>query len=110
MANEVRLIDANALLHDNEEYFCKPCKEKGHDYHEVACRACWVDDMRIAIEDAPTVDAVPVVYGRWEKRKAIVFDDEMIGYRCSVCNTTWDAETNYCPNCGAKMDGDGYDI
>ena len=56
-----RLIDANALLRDNEKYFCEPCKEKGHDYHEVACRACWVDDMRIAIEDAPTVDAVEVV-------------------------------------------------
>ena len=61
MASEKRLIDANALLQDNEEYFCKPCKEKGHDYHEVACRACWVDDMRISIEDAPTVDAVEVV-------------------------------------------------
>ena len=61
MANEKRLIDANALLRDNEKYFCEPCKEKGHDYHEVACRACWVDDMRIAIEDAPTVDAVEVV-------------------------------------------------
>ena len=61
MADEKRLIDANALLQDNEKYFCEPCKEKGHDYHEVACRACWVDDMRIAIEDAPTVDAVEVV-------------------------------------------------
>ena len=55
-----RLIDADALLKDNESYLCKPCKEKGHDYHGVACRACWVDDMRIAIEDAPTVDAVEV--------------------------------------------------
>ena len=56
-----RLIDANALLRDNEKYFCEPCKKDGHDYHEVACRASWVDDMRLAIEDAPTVDAVPVV-------------------------------------------------
>ena len=62
MAKEQRLIDANALLLDNEKYFCEPCKKDGHDYHGVACRACWVDDMRIGIEDAPTVDAVPVVY------------------------------------------------
>ena len=80
MENEKRLIDANALLHDNEQYFCKPCKEKGHDYHEVACRACWVDDMRIAIDDAPTVDAVEVV-------------------RCRDCKHY---DTNYC------SDGQGW--
>ena len=76
MANEKRLIDANALLRDNEKYFCEPCKEKGHDYHGVACRACWVDDMRIAIEDAPTVDAVEVV-------------------RCKDCKH-WHEETAFC--------------
>lgn len=60
MANK-RLIDADALLLDNEKWFCEPCKAKKHDYNGVACRACWVDDMRIVIEDAPTVDAVEVV-------------------------------------------------
>ena len=28
-----------------------------------------------------------------------------MGVTCSECNTTWDAESNFCPNCGAKMDG-----
>lgn len=41
--------------------------------------------------------------GRWEKRVFVIFDSEKIGYRCSECNTTWDTETPYCPNCGAKM-------
>lgn len=44
--------------------------------------------------------------GRWEKRTAIVFDCEITACRCSECNTTWDAETNYCPNCGADMRGE----
>ena len=44
--------------------------------------------------------------GEWEKRTFIIFDSEKVGYRCSECNTTWDANTNYCPNCGAKMKGD----
>ena len=112
MTNEKRLIDANALLRDNEEYLCKPCKEKGHDYHEVACRACWVDDMRIAIEDAPTVDAVEVVHGKWEKDnppKHYIFTGVDVIYRCSECNNRFVHNTHYCPNCGAKMDGDGND-
>ena len=43
--------------------------------------------------------------GEWEKRTFIIFDSEKVGYRCSECNTTWDANTNYCPNCGANMKG-----
>lgn len=43
--------------------------------------------------------------GRWEKRVFIIFDSEKVGFRCSECNTTWDTETHYCPNCGAKMKG-----
>lgn len=43
--------------------------------------------------------------GEWEKRVFIIFDSEMVGYKCSECNTTWDTPTNYCPNCGASMKG-----
>lgn len=58
------------------------------------------------IEKAPTVDAVPVVHGRW----AHLGGD---GWCCSACGfviTTegsWDKPTKkYCEDCGAKMDGD----
>ena len=44
--------------------------------------------------------------GKWEKRTFIIFDSEKVGYNCSECNTTWDTETKFCPNCGAKMKGD----
>ena len=43
--------------------------------------------------------------GEWERKRWIIFDSEKVGYRCSSCNTTWDAPTNFCPNCGAKMKG-----
>ncbi len=61
MANEKRLIDAYALIEDIEKRHCEPCKAEGKDYCEVACRACWVDDMILEIDPAPTVDAVEVV-------------------------------------------------
>ena len=57
------------------------------------------------IEAAPTVDAVEVVHGRWIEQEKYTFGTM---YDCSICGTrildnghSW----NYCPNCGAKMDG-----
>ena len=66
-----------------------------------------VEIFESIIENAPTADVVEVRHGVWRMRKAIIFDSELVGYNCSECNTTWDTETNYCPNCGAKMDGKG---
>ena len=55
------------------------------------------------VESAPSVDAAPVVHGRWINNSAL--------NKCSKCRTYWDTKTNFCPNCGAKMDGkeDGAD-
>ena len=71
------------------------------------------DDVGLdLVEDAPTVDAVPVRHGYW-----VIADADKCEYICSVCGET-DTDCsdrysnhnvfgqNYCPNCGAKMDGD----
>ena len=57
------------------------------------------------VESAPTVDAVEVVHGRWIEQEKYTFGTM---YDCSICGNrildnghSW----NYCPNCGAKMDG-----
>ena len=52
----------------------------------------------------PESDVVEVVRGRWIKRQ---FADEptAFGYSCSECHSTYEVDTNYCPHCGAKMDG-----
>ena len=70
-------------------------------------------DYKIKVQQAksflgfsPTADVVEVRHGEWEKRTFIIFDSEKVGYRCSECNTTWDTTTHFCPNCGAKMDGE----
>lgn len=39
-----RYIDADALIADMRERYCKPCQSVKKDYNGVKCRACWVDD------------------------------------------------------------------
>ena len=60
---------------------------------------------RKLIAEAPAEDVVPVVHGRWE----VYMDGKYL--MCSACKAsfwdeTGDGGTNYCPNCGARMDGD----
>ena len=79
-----RLIYAGDLWHKTFD-----CEEPG--------------DFRKAIENAPTVDAVEVVHGRWVEHRPNV-------YECTACHTWYGnyggcEEWAYCPNCGAKMDG-----
>lgn len=51
------------------------------------------------VEDAPTVDAVPVVRGEW-----VCLEAEIGLFECSECeHKILRAECNYCPNCGADM-------
>ena len=47
-------------------------------------------------------DVAPVVHGEWLCAET---DDEQF-FLCSVCNDKEYWESNYCPNCGAKMDAE----
>ena len=74
----MRLIDADALLKGRQD----------HTY--ISTHEIW---------NASTVD--PIKHGRW------VWVNGWVS--CSVCGCEPPSETNitsnYCPNCGAKMDG-----
>ena len=61
------------------------------------------------VEDAPTVEAKPVVHGKW-----IEFDIDYggiptVGYQCSECGQSNGFITDFCPNCGADMRGEKND-
>ena len=62
------------------------------------------------LDETPTVDAVEVVHGRWVDTGK-TFEDEKCRYNyweCSECNNQIAGRYglhNYCPNCGARMDG-----
>lgn len=117
MANEKRLIDANALFSEMERRFCVNC-----NYFDGKCRECQYAEAADMLVDAPTVDAMEVIHGRWEDMWGGKYANPR--YRCSVCKEkalykqeqdellTWhdvQALTLYCPNCGAKMDGGNED-
>ena len=60
-----------------------------------------------AIVEAPTVDAVEVVHGRWVMKEMMIKSPFAKNAYCSMCLEETSYAHNYCPNCGAKMDGDG---
>ena len=65
---------------------------------ECDCEWLWT------ILDIPAADVEPVRHGHWVKEKP----DVLIHWHCSVCKNCYYLEepnANYCPNCGAKMDG-----
>ena len=77
----MKLIDADALVEAVKDY-------------PYGIRGMIVCD----IVKQPTID--PVRHGRWI--------DTGSGTECSVCMEIqygYDSNRNYCPNCGAKMDG-----
>ena len=62
-----------------------------------------LDKVETVVREFPTVDAKPVVHGRW-----VCLEAEIGFYACSECDhRILRAKCNYCPNCGARMDGDG---
>ena len=88
-----RYIDADKLL-------------KGYEDHElISTHLIW---------NAPTADVVEVRHGEWIYGESEEGHD---GYRCSECGEfiPWEYDeydidfikkVHYCPNCGARMDGE----
>lgn len=56
------------------------------------------------LESIPSADVVEQRHGNW---RLIGFDKRGRGgmYLCSACNKSYPYITDFCPNCGAKMEG-----
>lgn len=87
----MRLIDADALKNDLTRFYDN------------------VVTAKQLIDEQPTVEAEPVVHGRWMTCEDGWGD---LHYQCSECGCEWfledgspaDNDMNYCPHCSAKMD------
>lgn len=100
---EVRLIDANALYEKVDE-------SQAHNNHKgIECMVHNAEHahFKYMISQAPTIDAVPLRHGQWIDK-----GDYAV---CTECGgnsgTQYDGVepiplmTQFCPHCGAKMDG-----
>lgn len=74
--------------------------------------------LKITMANIPATDVAPVVHGRWEDADWVELVDsgaEIVltpkaALRCSRCKFALKKESlwrrKYCPNCGARMDGE----
>lgn len=84
---------------------------------EVTNRLATMTDAKRVIAEMPAADVAPVVHGEWEAVDWREYDAngcEVIcypkdGIACTHCRYVFKKDAlwkkNFCPNCGAKMDG-----
>ena len=93
----MELVDRKKLI---AQYSANP-ETKG--FIELTLDDCVVE----ALKRAEVIDAAPVVHAKWIQAPGSLHD-----YCCSRCMGfaslgmfgDYNGRTNYCPNCGAKMD------
>lgn len=78
----------------------------------------WLDNCAAGVNAAiwevasfPAADVAPVVHGRWDDSGRYTFPSGSTAVRCTNCGCALTEseyrlyDWNYCPICGAKMDG-----
>ena len=86
-------IDLEGAIAYIKENQCNKCSDIG------LCGNCAVLTAIRLLEKVPSADVAPVRHGTW-----VYNPGDNIPY-CSECMMPQDSECNYCPSCGAKMDG-----
>lgn len=100
----MRLVDADAL----RDAMYHEAFETDSDMQRWDS-GCWIRYKMFekAIESAPTID--PVKHGKWiYNLPKFTWIGNAIDYRrwkCSECEEGSENNSDYCPNCGARMDG-----
>ena len=96
-----RLIDADALTERLNEY--------ANDDWNVSLGGVFTDAVDTCldfVENAPTIEAVPVVEAEWISTGDAELDNIYSGYKCSACGYMICGNApNFCGGCGAKMKG-----
>ena len=90
-----RLIDADVTLKHIDEYY-DLLKRMGKPSRGMTAV---MQNIKTIVNSLQTVDAVPMRHGKWIEYPIA---DGM--NQCSVCGVLRFGKSNYCPNCGARMD------
>ena len=98
-------IDKDKLI-DRFDELCNTICQYSKKQRAVMCSSCELGIAFDVVDDFPTEDVQPVKHGEWSQIK--ILQDGYNAKECSACKATfWDLyRWNYCPNCGAKMDGE----
>ena len=77
----------------------------------VGDKTITTDAMKTFIKNRPAADVSPVVHARWDDSGQYTFSGGSTAVRCTKCGCALTESEyqlqnwNYCPVCGAKMDG-----
>lgn len=106
---EYDLISKTALLkHLDMAIECKDCPRNAdkelyecvHNPTPQRCTCSEIAQICIRITDfEASADVQPVKHGKWISLEYDTY------FECSVCKNIEDIESNYCPRCGAYMQG-----
>ncbi len=108
----MKIIDADALIDELTQRCCKNCvkrmgmkngkREMVYEIGDAPCLACEVNDMKVELDDAPTIEAEPVVHCKdckFNYANQIPSGDE-----CQLCVELPISKDFYCAY-GEKMEG-----
>ena len=106
----MRLIDADTIpeLFDKEYKATRLLIEQGEEHLDNLAEG--FTEAHHIIQKMPTIEAEPVKHGHWIVHKPFENGKDNCNecIECSECNIWFGhdcySKTNYCPNCGAKMD------
>ena len=101
------------VLEKEADFDCGMCSNNGENYLCEDCASLiskaaldLINRQNAEIARLQT-DVAPVRHRRWIIIETLCGGGkERKYYRCSECNKANVIRSNYCPNCGARMDGD----
>ena len=105
----MRLIDADEMAVQESEAYLKVNTREDISPITQGINSVVHRKIQELIANTPTIEAEPVRHGEWAFKHPN-------GWACSECGE-WGlmidnrgiCKSNYCPHCGAKMDGDDHD-
>ena len=105
------LISRYELLAKLKEWYNESKQREEANYEWETFESSGIESAMLCVESFPAIDAEPVRHGEWILNPCNLYNDAT--WVCSVCGNEWvlidgtplDNQMNYCPKCGARMDG-----
>ena len=99
------LISRSALLKALDKLYMAALRKTAHSVETIY----ELDHLAMLVKEAPAVDAEPVRHGRLYQKRISVPKGKgqtYLVWACSLCHKHEKKRSDYCPNCGAKMDAE----